>query len=80
LPHIDDTHLQLDTRIIHSYGSLSKVFYKSMWRNCAPNDLKATPLFAYGAVQGMRREQAIAVQIVGHQAVRCAQCVSITEP
>ena len=72
LPHVDDAHLQLDTRIIHSYGSLSKLFYKAMWKNRAPKDLKETPHFAYGAVPHMRREQAISVRMIAQHRLRTA--------
>ena len=72
LPHVDDAHLQLDTRTIHSYGFLSTFFYKAMWRNCAPRDLKETPHFAYGAVPHMRREQAISVRMIVQHRLRTA--------
>lgn len=50
MPHMDDSYLQQDARVIHSYGSLSKLDHTLALREGASKITKDARYYAYGAV------------------------------
>ena len=73
-PHIDDSGLTADSRVVHSFGSLPKLYYRALWLQ---HDHPEPLYCAYGAVAGMRREEAIATQEICHYRLSAANISTI---
>ena len=65
VPQITASNMFLSTRTVHSYCSLAKSFYNARWGTLRH---RIPPDYAYGAVEGRRRGEAISVQLcVAHR-------------
>ena len=60
--HLDETNICSDVRTVHAFGPFPKWLYRHLYSS--GKDSGCAPHFAFGAVKGRRREEAIASQCI----------------
>ena len=60
--HLDETNICSDVRTVHAFGPFPKWLYRHLYSS--GKDDERAPHFAFGAVKGRRREEAIASQCI----------------